>query len=243
MQDKPSTDSDRCEVAHPEVFGRVIVATNAAHTSEHHWVLATVRLSLQVTPDQAKVPAPVEERTRAPGSGPRHTAVAHDVIVYGYVEAPAEVRRKLRRGTVRAIRPPMARVARVLYAYALPVVVPVACVPGYVRIVHALGHPAAPGHDVVRRGVGPWVLEPVYGTGVGALRYVNDNEVYHCDPSAGLGVVAAVGRRPDCSPVVGTALSCVELGHPTSWGASRKLSPVEMAAEAPLLRVSKTSWA
>ena len=106
----------------------------------------------------------VEASARAPGSHPGHAVVLPDVMTpYGYVEAPAEVRRKLCRGTVHAIRPPMAPIARVLYADALSVESPVARVPSYVRVVYALGDPSISANDVVRGDVRPGVLKPAYG--------------------------------------------------------------------------------
>src|SRR5215218_6525187 len=96
---------------------------------------------------------------------------------YGYVEASAEVRRKLCRGTVHAIRPPMAPIARVLYADARSVELPVARVPGYVRVVYALGDPSSSANDVVRGDLRSGVLKPAYGPRVGALRYVDNYEV------------------------------------------------------------------
>ena len=106
----------------------------------------------------------VEASARTPGSRPGHTIVLPDVMTpYGYVEAPAEVRRKLCRGTVHAIRPPMAPIARVLYADALSVESPIARVPSYVRVVYALGDPSISADDVVRGDVRRRVLKPAYG--------------------------------------------------------------------------------
>src|ERR687893_3306426 len=164
------------------------------------------RLRLLVVLDQAEVSIPVEATPGAPGGHPRHAAVAPDVLpVHGYVEALAQVRREPRRGTVRAVRPPSARIARVLYADALAVVLPVARVPGHVLVAHALGHPARPADDVVSGDVGIRVLEPAYGARVGALRYVDDYRVHGSDAPITVGVVAAVCRPPVRSPVVGAA--------------------------------------
>src|SRR3712207_6585422 len=127
-------------------------------------------------------------------------------MVYGYVESPAEVRREFCRGMVHATCPPVARVACVLDAYALPVVMPVARVPGYVLVAHALGDVPPAAHDVVGGDLGLGALEPAYGARVGALRYMDDYEVYRWDPSVGVGVVAAVGRPPDRPRIVGPAL-------------------------------------
>src|SRR4028119_1106377 len=101
--------------------------------------------------------------------------------------------------------PPGAPVPRLPHAGALGVVPPVARGPGYVRVAHALGHPSRPADDVVRGDVGLTVLEPAYGARVGALRYVDDYVVYGRGAPIGVGVVAAVGRPPVRSPVVGAA--------------------------------------
>jgi hypothetical protein len=71
----------------------------------------------------------------------------------------------------------MTTVARVLYADALSVELPVAGVPSYVRVVYALGDPSSSANDVVRGDVRPGVLKPAYGARIGALRYVNNNKV------------------------------------------------------------------
>jgi hypothetical protein len=107
---------------------------------------------------------------------------------------------------VHATCPPMACVARVLYADALLVVSPVTRVPGYVLVVHTLSYPTRPADDVVRGDVRPWVVEPAYGARVGALRYVDNYVVYLCGTSIALGVIAAVGRSPDRSAVVSPPL-------------------------------------
>src|SRR5215210_790983 len=111
---------------------------------------------------------------------------------------------------VHAIRPSLVRIARVLYADALPVIMPVACMPGYVLVVHALGYVTSPADDVVCGDVRPGVLKPAYGAPVGALRNVDDYVVYCGCPSIGVGVVTAVGWPPDRSAVIGAALSGVE---------------------------------
>jgi hypothetical protein len=87
-------------------------------------------------------------------------------MAYEYVEAPAEVRRKLRLGMVHAMRPLLARVARVLCADALLVECLVARVPGYVLVVHTLDYGTPPADDIVRGDLRPGVLKPVYGTRV-----------------------------------------------------------------------------
>src|SRR5215211_4850568 len=187
-------------------------AVRGVHAAIRTLALAA-RLRLPVVPNQAQVPVLLEATTRAPGNHPRHTAVAPDVVtVYGYVEAPTEVGRKLRRGMVHAIRPPLARVARVLYGDALPVESLVARVEGYILVAHTLGYRTPPADDIVRGDVCPGVLKPVYGARIGALRYVNNDEGYHRGTPVGLGEVAAVGRPPDCSPIVGAALGGVDLG-------------------------------
>src|SRR5215211_8778097 len=124
------------------VSGRELpeTAVRGVHAAIRTLALAA-RLWLPVAPNQAQVPVLLEATTRAPGNHPGHTAVAPDVVtVYGYVEALTEVRRELRRGMVHAIRPPLARVTRVLYADAVSVESLVARVPGYVLVVHTLGY-------------------------------------------------------------------------------------------------------
>src|SRR5919199_1920648 len=91
------------------------------------------------------------------------------------------------------------------------VVGPVSCVPGDIFVAHALGYLAFPAHDVVRRDVGTRPLEPLYGASVGALRHVDDDDVYVLGPPVAVREVSVVRLVPGGVTVVGFGTGYIDL--------------------------------